>query len=212
MKSKAAFYNCGILRSDLRRLWWAPALMTLYIALDQPLYLLNQLENLLESDLSYPIDLYHKTMLIYYCYPVVMAALLFRYLHTSKATQFFHTLPVTRGELLRTKLIVLWLFALIPTLINWAATAVIYLYYSPNGLFKPEPGKRLFWWNFMRSSSSLWNIPVCRYHYRQHSRHDRSSLRPSFAAYTDYKRSRIWFGSCFNRFRRVSRKFRKILL
>ncbi len=126
MKSKAAFYNCGILRSDLRRLWWAPALMTLYIALDQPLYLLNQLENLLESDLSYPIDLYHKTMLIYYCYPVVMAALLFRYLHTSKATQFFHTLPVTRGELLRTKLIVLWLFALIPTLINWAATAVIY--------------------------------------------------------------------------------------
>lgn len=126
MKSKTAFYNRGILRSDLRRLWWAPALMTLFIFFDQPMSLLNQLEYYLRSDLPQTMQLYHGAVLVYYCYPVLVSALLFRYLHTQKATQFFHTLPLTRGELLRTKLITLWLFTALPTLINWAAVAVLY--------------------------------------------------------------------------------------
>lgn len=126
MKSKTSFYNQGILRSDFRRLWWIPSLMTLIMFLDKPLSLLNDLEYYMQSTFPPNIDLYQNIPMIHYCYPVLAAALLFRYLHTQKATQFFHTLPVTRGQLLRTKLISLWIFAVVPVLINWAAVAVIY--------------------------------------------------------------------------------------
>ncbi len=127
MKSKTAFCNRGIFWSDIKRLWWAPALFALYMILEQPLAILNQMKY---WDYAFYEQryLYISIVPLYYCFPIVLAALLFRYLHTGKASQFFHTLPVTRGELLRTKWISLLVMTSLPILLNWGI--MIGLYYG----------------------------------------------------------------------------------
>lgn len=121
MKSKKAFCNKGILLSDLRRLWWAPVLMTLLEFLVHPMELINAYYfNGYASDY-----LYNDLAVVHFVYPIFIGALLFRYLHTSKSIQFFHTLPITRGQLFRTKVLTFWMFLLIPILVNWGAMHLI---------------------------------------------------------------------------------------
>lgn len=117
MKSKKVFCNKGIFLSDLRRFWWAPVLMTLLEFLVHPMELINAYYfNGYASDY-----LYNDLAVVHFVYPILIGALLFRYLHTSKSIQFFHTLPVTRGQLFRTKVLTFWMFLLIPVLVNWGA-------------------------------------------------------------------------------------------
>ncbi|MBE7043377.1 MAG: hypothetical protein E7399_07805 [Ruminococcaceae bacterium] len=122
MKSKKVFCNTGILRSDFRRLWWAPVLMTLLEFLVHPMELINAYH----FDGYSPDRLYNDLAVVYFVYPILVGALLFRYLHTSKSIQFFHTLPVTRGQLFRTKILTFWMFILIPVLVNWGSMLLIY--------------------------------------------------------------------------------------
>lgn len=93
--------------SDLKRFWWLSGLYFVTLLFILPFYFLIQ--GAFAED-QWQIDALKDTMmltpnyndfqiLLIYAVPVLLAVLLFKYLHSSRATAAVHSLPVTRNKL-----------------------------------------------------------------------------------------------------------------
>lgn len=107
MKFKTSLFRKGIILSDFKRFWWVSALYTLFLFFVFPFNLMmRNTQNLdpfwLKEDILRIIRLagQNDIQIIMLCIvPVILAVLLFRYLHVSKATAMLHSLPCDRKTL-----------------------------------------------------------------------------------------------------------------
>jgi len=115
MKLKMSFYNKSIITSDIKRFWWVSALYTIILFFSLPMQHMLQVLPIKEewqrealigslrlSSNGVHYYRYIRTdvqMLILYILPVFLAAMLFSYLHTSRAATMLHSLPLSRKTL-----------------------------------------------------------------------------------------------------------------
>lgn len=108
MTSSTSLFNKGLIISDLKRFWWVSALYGLFLLLLLPFQHLMQkipanpdrwfIKSFQESLNIFASQSQPQAILI--CtVPVILAALLWQYLHSSRATAVMHSLPVTRRQL-----------------------------------------------------------------------------------------------------------------
>ena len=100
-------FNKGLFSSDLKRLWWVSALYSIALLFILPFYHLLQgtskenewaWEGLKES-LKLSFDHSEFQVMLIYAIPVLVAVLLFSYLHSNRSTATMHSFPVTRKQL-----------------------------------------------------------------------------------------------------------------
>lgn len=132
MKSKISFFNTGLIISNLKRYGWASILWCVLLFLAVPF-----------SIMSKPDALTEPTNDPYYClitsfgggfsglmlciFPVLIGVLVFRYLHSPKASTTLHGLPLTRPRLFCSSLLSGLVLTLLPLLINGFAAAIVLL-------------------------------------------------------------------------------------
>ncbi|MBQ7668196.1 MAG: hypothetical protein IJS47_02595 [Clostridia bacterium] len=117
MKSKKSFFNKTLILNNLSGFWWCSALCTLLIFLIVPFRILNIDLRYYSKTYSMMSD-YYATVAIYFAYAVAVAALIFRYLQTSKAVTLMHSMPFTRLGLYINHWISGFIIIMIPLVIN----------------------------------------------------------------------------------------------
>lgn len=104
---KTSLFNKSLIKSDLKRFWWVSALYALVLFFNLPFYHLmlagSEIDRWQKEMLSRSLEVVtgHNELqvLLIIVVPVLMAALLFKYLHTPRAAAMMHSLPCTRGTL-----------------------------------------------------------------------------------------------------------------
>ncbi|MHB8064878.1 MAG: DUF6449 domain-containing protein [Ruminiclostridium sp.] len=107
MKLKTSLFKKGLIISDLKRFWWISALYTLVLFFAVPFYHYVQklntsndsvewVKKLIANDLSFKGGINQAFLLIV---PVVIGALVFRYIQKSRSASLYHSLPLTRAVL-----------------------------------------------------------------------------------------------------------------
>lgn len=129
MKSRALFFNPEIVKNNLKRFWWIMALFVLLLFLVSPM-------DILQQDTDYMIkysrtidmnDVFEGTMPLIIIFPVLISALVFRYLQTSKSVTLLHSMPYTRADLYKSNLVSGFIMTVLPILINTLVLLIISL-------------------------------------------------------------------------------------
>ncbi|OWZ84997.1 DUF6449 domain-containing protein [Natranaerobius trueperi] len=126
MKSIMSLFSNGIFKSDLKRYWWISVLYTLLLFFTFPLRTFMLMDTI---DQGYSknniIRLFDLTshqssiqMFLIFIVPVVVAILVFRYLHIKNAASVIHSLPLTRKQLFITHIVSGLLLLTVPILVN----------------------------------------------------------------------------------------------
>lgn len=142
MKLKTSLFSKGLIISDLKRFWWVSALYTLALFFSVPFNHYIQSFNILDNrewltrtiikDLTF-IDGPSQAFLVFV--PIVIVALVFRFMQKSRSASLYHSLPFTRATLYFTGVIsalILFIAPLVVTtivmlLLNWLSyLSVIY--------------------------------------------------------------------------------------
>lgn len=137
MKSKTSFFNAGLIISNFKRYGWASILWCVLLFLAVPFSLMSKSDTLTEpTSFSFSSDPYRCLVtnfggmfsgLMLCIFPVLIGVLVFRYLHSPKASTMLHGLPLTRPRLFCSSLLSGLVLTLLPLLINGFITAVILL-------------------------------------------------------------------------------------
>lgn len=140
MTSKTSLFNKSIFRNNLRRLWWGSLLYFIILILVLPMQLSISGVSYCE-DIVFPDSpsVFHSvlfrnsfalfTIALLVFVPVLVAMLLFRYLHVRKQAAAIHSLPVTRLSLFVTNFVSGIVLMYVPILLN----GIILLCYSTFG-------------------------------------------------------------------------------
>lgn len=107
MKLKTSLFKKGLLISDFKRFWWISALYTLVLFFTIPFnhYIqrfnasndnLDWIKKSITRDLSFENGA-NQVFLIFV--PIVIGALVFRYMQKSRSASLYHSLPLTRATL-----------------------------------------------------------------------------------------------------------------
>ncbi|HHV76471.1 MAG TPA: ABC transporter permease [Syntrophothermus lipocalidus] len=107
MTSRAFLFNRGLVASDLKRFWWVSAAYGLCLLLILPFHHVIQgvqADDLwVKQALQRSLDIFSgqsgMQAILIWTVPVVLAVLLFRYLHDSRAVAVMHSLPLNRNTL-----------------------------------------------------------------------------------------------------------------
>jgi len=107
MISKTSLFNKGLITSDLKRFWWVSALYGLFLLLILPFHHMVQdlsADNLwVKGMLLRSLDIFSgqsALQVVLICtVPVILAVLLFNYLHNNRAAAVMHSLPFNRKTL-----------------------------------------------------------------------------------------------------------------
>ncbi|TCO75239.1 DUF6449 domain-containing protein [Marinisporobacter balticus] len=126
MKSKMLFFNIHIVLEDLKRYWGMAVLYFLTLFFSGPLNIMSLFNNPNESPNSAIknfLNLRHADlqMVLSIGFPILLAVLIFRYLHQNKSTTVMHSFPITRGQLFHSHNIAGVVLLLLPVVL----TAVI---------------------------------------------------------------------------------------
>jgi len=129
MPSKISLFNRGFLHNDFRKYSWVAACYAIGLFLTVPLQVIMALSN---EHASYvfmeDIFLMSKQVLqsmLLVIVPIVLAMLLFRYLHVKGAADMLHSLPVHRSSLYRTHVLAGIILLIIPVLLNGIIALVL---------------------------------------------------------------------------------------
>ncbi len=127
MNLKASFCNKSIIKADLKRFWWISVLYTIAIFFLSVFGILeryhsgarfyNDTELLFNNTRLYSqsVPVFVLSLIV----PVVIAAVLFLYMQTSKASTFAHSIPVTRKGQFLSHIISGIVLMVLPLLINY---------------------------------------------------------------------------------------------
>ncbi len=126
MKSTASLFNKGLISSNLKRFWWASALYTFLLFFILPLRLIIQMDllhleyirNSLNRMLSLTAGQNPVQVLLTLIVPVVLAILIFRYLHQVNAAAMFHSLPFNRKQLFASHVFSGLILLALPVIVN----------------------------------------------------------------------------------------------
>ena len=107
MTSKMSLFNKGIISADFKRWWWFSTLYTLALFFLLPFNHLLNLGNLqnkwIRNSLLNSLDICSNDgslQAVLVCtLPIILAALIFHYLNSTKATTMMHSLPLKRATL-----------------------------------------------------------------------------------------------------------------
>lgn len=108
MISKTSLFNKGLILSDIKRFWWVSALYAVLLFFVLPFNHLLQSTTtgpaLRRTSIIWSLKLEataegNTQMLLLCSVPVLLAVLLFRYMHSGKATAAIHSLPCSRKTL-----------------------------------------------------------------------------------------------------------------
>ena len=137
MRSKASsFENLiekALFLSDLKRFWWLSGLYFVALLFNLPIYFLMQGASAEEQwQLQVLKDFITLTpnygsfqILLIYAVPVLLAVLLFMYLHSARATAAVHSLPVTKNKLFITHCAAGILLLVLPVVLTGLALMVV---------------------------------------------------------------------------------------
>jgi len=127
MKSRALFFNPEIVKNNLKRFWWIMALFVLLLFLVSPMDILQQdAEYMIKYSRTIDMnDVFEGTMPLIIIFPVLISALVFRYLQTSKSVTLLHSMPYTRADLYKSNVVSGFIMTILPILINTLILLII---------------------------------------------------------------------------------------
>lgn len=130
MKSRALFFNPEIVKNNLKRFWWIMALFVLLLFLVSPMDILQQnAEYMIKYSRTIDMnDVFEGTMPLIIIFPVLISALVFRYLQTSKSVTLLHSMPYTRADLYKSNVVSGFIMTILPILINTLILLIISLF------------------------------------------------------------------------------------
>lgn len=107
MTFKASLFNKGLIVSDLKRFWWASALYGLFLIMILPFHHMMQeipadnswIKEMLQRSLDIFSGQNGLQSVLICTVPVILAVLIFHYLHNSRAAAVMHSLPFNRKTL-----------------------------------------------------------------------------------------------------------------
>ncbi|ATW27312.1 DUF6449 domain-containing protein [Candidatus Formimonas warabiya] len=107
MKSKTSLFNKSLMKSDLKRFWWISSLYMLVLFFILPFNHLvagppgadKYRQEMFRRSLDLSSGQNELQILLIIVVPVLMAALLFKYLHTARSAAMMHGLPYARKTL-----------------------------------------------------------------------------------------------------------------
>lgn len=137
MKLKNSLFSKGLILSDLKRFWWLSALYFIALFCILPLnhlLLVKKLESdwydkewlaqMLKANLHFANQESFQVLLLLTA-PVFTALLIFKYLHSTKATAALHALPLSRKSLLVNHLLAGFILLFVPVVFTGIALALV---------------------------------------------------------------------------------------
>lgn len=132
MKSKTSFFNKGVILNDLKRFSWIGVVYLLGLLLTIPMRILminSEIENYRYHN-SNPIKRIFnfetgETMTLVGVIPVLLAILLFRYIHVKKSSDMIHSLPIRRGNLYNNHIFVGTLLLILPVVVTTIVSIIL---------------------------------------------------------------------------------------
>lgn len=151
MHSKTSLFNKEIFKQDFRAVGWVSIIyfLGLFFLVPLPLFMdmntAGPLTSAVESDggLFGPMFAFELQAVFLLILPVLMAVFLFRYLQTKDASDFAHSLPISRGRLLHHHLLSGVVLLLIPILVNYFILVVTSSIVDVSGYF--TMGNAAYW-------------------------------------------------------------------
>lgn len=133
MKLKAPSFNSGLIKTNLKRFWWMPALMTIYMFLMLPMSVINQIryDSFREGVQYMPyIEIFESIMeghgAVYgIAFPIIAGCFLLSYLHKVNSVSVFHSLPYTRESLYMNAFLSGAVMIAIPMIVNAVALFIL---------------------------------------------------------------------------------------
>jgi len=142
MKLKTSLFKKGLIISDLKRYWWVSAIYTLALLFILPLNHYVQKFNISDGNLEWLKESITKdftfengsSQICLLVVPIIIGALVFRYIQKSNSASLYHSLPLTRTALYLNSVIsalILFVIPLICTtlimfLLNWFSYLSVY--------------------------------------------------------------------------------------
>lgn len=152
MTFKISLFNKTLILSDLKRFWWVSALYTLalmaYIpfshlmkAMGMEVQNITWIQDTIDRMLSFSQD---DVQAILICtVPVLMAALIFRYLQVDKSAVMMHSLPIKRSSHYASHCLAGFILLIIPAVLN-SLIMILLDYFTVLGSFYTLP--KIFSW------------------------------------------------------------------
>ena len=134
MSSKISFFNKSVIRSDLKRLWWASALETLFLFLFFAFPIMDAISKGYQR--YAPDTAFRNSIIMSYgeasimfavIIPAALAIFLFSYLNSSKSVATMHGLPVKRSTFFFSHIASGIILFTLPFLIN---TAILLIFHA----------------------------------------------------------------------------------
>ncbi|WP_017471700.1 DUF6449 domain-containing protein [Amphibacillus jilinensis] len=148
MRSKTSWYNHEMMKQNFRQVGWISLVYFVSILLAVVLNVLMKLDvedSYFEIYYDQPIFQFSEVIqvLLLFAAPVFMAMFILRYLHQKDASDFIHSLPITRSKLFWQQvgfgLVALWL----PIVLNGILLGIIYNFLDVSQFFTIN---HLFYW------------------------------------------------------------------
>ncbi|WP_099187491.1 DUF6449 domain-containing protein [Tepidibacter mesophilus] len=143
MKSKISLFNKGVILNDLKRFSWIGAVYLLGLLLTIPMRILminSEVENYGHYNNNPIKSLFDfetgETMILIGVIPILLAILLFRYIHVKKSSDMIHALPIKRGDLYNNHIFVGTILLTIPVLVTTIACVILNSTLDYNGYYK----------------------------------------------------------------------------
>ncbi|MEJ8553133.1 DUF6449 domain-containing protein [Tepidibacter sp. Z1-5] len=132
MKSKTSFFNRGVIFNNFKRFSWVGVVYLLGLLLTIPMRMLminSEVENYgyyRENPIKRMFDFETgETMILMGVIPVLLAILLFRYIHIKKSSDMIHSLPIKRGNLYNNHIFVGTLLLILPVVVTTIACIIL---------------------------------------------------------------------------------------
>ncbi|MBQ4110854.1 MAG: hypothetical protein IJC74_08235 [Clostridia bacterium] len=120
MSLQNKFFNSGLFKNNLKRFKWGSFLYFIILLISGPIAMA----------LEYPYDGYFKHhhipqfLCAIFAVPVIASVVVYRYLHTRKQVDMFHSLPVSRSAMYITNLLSIITLVFVPVILNGIVTVI----------------------------------------------------------------------------------------
>lgn len=132
MKSKISLFNKGVILNDLKRFSWIGVVYLLGLLLTIPMQMLminsevanygyyntNPIKRIFDFETG-------QTIILMGVIPILLAILLFRYMHVKKSSDMIHSLPIKRGNLYNNHIFVGTVLLIIPVVVTMIASIML---------------------------------------------------------------------------------------
>jgi ABC-2 type transport system permease protein len=163
MPSKTSLFRREMFKRDFRHVGWISILFFCSLAFTLPLQLLMAFNDDYRIDAS-GAGLFDSTFMFelqfmfLFLMPVLMAVFLFRYIHVKGASDFIHSLPISREHLFRHHVLSGLILLIVPILVNSLILFMFYLFADVSTFYSIN---QLGYWTLMMIIVSILTFMIC---------------------------------------------------